>query len=213
MIALFATMFVLAAMPSSSVLIVISRSVTSGFSHGVLAALGIVTGDIVFILITILGLSLLAETMGDLFVLVKYLGAAYLLWMGISLLLTKSQTMKLDGTAETSLAASFMSGLLYTLADQKAILFYLGFFPAFVDLLSLTLIDMGVIVSITLIAVGGIKVFYAYMASSTVSLFSLKVRRKLNIMAGCFMMAVGLFIVLTECASNQSYLGGIIIHT
>lgn len=198
MIALFGAMLVLAAIPSSSVLLVISRSAAEGFIHGVVTALGIVAGDIVFILIAILGLSLLADSMGDMFVLVKYLGAAYLFWMGISLLLTKSQTMKFDGSAEASLAASFMSGLLFTLTDQKAILFYLGFFPAFVDLLSLTLIDIGVIVSITLIAVGGIKVVYAYMASSTITLFGFKVRRKLNIMAGCFMMAVGLFIVLTE---------------
>lgn len=155
MIALFGAMLVLAAIPSSSVLLVISRSAAEGFIHGVVTALGIVAGDIVFILIAILGLSLLADSMGDMFVLVKYLGAAYLFWMGISLLLTKSQTMKFDGSAEASLAASFMSGLLFTLTDQKAILFYLGFFPAFVDLLSLTLIDIGVIVSITLIAVGG----------------------------------------------------------
>jgi threonine/homoserine/homoserine lactone efflux protein len=89
-----------------------------------------------------------------------------------------------------------MSGLLFTLADQKAILSYLVFLPAFVDLSSLTLTDMGVIVSIALIAVGGVKVVYAYMASSAVSLFSSKVRRKLNIMAGCLMMAVGLFVVI-----------------
>ena len=54
MIALFGAMLVLAAMPSSSVLLVISRSAASGFVHGSLAALGIVAGDIIFILIAIL---------------------------------------------------------------------------------------------------------------------------------------------------------------
>ncbi len=196
MIALFGAMLVLAAMPSSSVLLVISRSAAAGFIHGAVTALGIVVGDIIFVFIAILGLSLLSEAMGSLFVLVKYLGAAYLLFIGISLLISRSNMVAPDATVETSLTLSFMSGLLFTLADQKAILFYLGFFPAFVDLSALTLADAGVIVSITLIAVGGVKIVYAYIAGGATSLFSSRVRRRLDIMAGCFMMAIGLFIVV-----------------
>ncbi|HBE31773.1 MAG TPA: hypothetical protein DD990_10680, partial [Cyanobacteria bacterium UBA11368] len=51
----------------------------SGFIHGVFATIGIVLGDIIFIIIAIWGLSFLAETMGNLFVLIKYIGGAYLI--------------------------------------------------------------------------------------------------------------------------------------
>ena len=196
MIALFGTMFVLAAIPSSSVLIVISRSATSGFSHGVLAALGIVTGDIIFILIAILGLSLLADSMGDMFVLVRYLGGAYLVWMGISLLRAKPAELKVEKSGSASLSSSFISGLLFTLADQKAILFYLGFLPAFIKLSSLTLADIAVILTITLFAVGGAKVAYAFMAGGVASLFTDRAKRALNIASGSLMLAIGLFVVV-----------------
>ncbi|MCW8852224.1 MAG: LysE family translocator [Gammaproteobacteria bacterium] len=196
MIALFGAMLVLAAMPSSSVLLVISRSAASGFIHGVLAALGIVAGDIIFILIAILGLSLLAETMGDLFVLVKYLGGAYLVWMGISLLRAKQGELKAGKNGSAAMSSSFFSGLFFTLADQKAILFYLGFFPAFINLSSLTLADTVVILSITLFAVGSVKVAYAFMADSATSLFTDRVKRGLNIASGGLMLAIGLFVVV-----------------
>ena len=196
MIALFGAMLVLAAMPSSSVLLVISRSAASGFIHGAMAALGVVAGDIVFILISILGLSLLAESMGDMFVLVKYLGGTYLVWMGISLLRAKPGEPKAEKSDSASMSSSFFSGLLFTLADQKAILFYLGFFPAFVNLSSLTLADSAVILSITLIAVGGVKVAYAFMADSAVSLFTHKAKRGLNIASGGLMLVIGLFVVV-----------------
>jgi threonine/homoserine/homoserine lactone efflux protein len=178
------------------VLLVISRSAASGFIHGVLAALGIVAGDIIFILIAILGLSLLAETMGDLFVLVKYLGGAYLVWMGISLLRAKQGELKAGKNGSAAMSSSFFSGLFFTLADQKAILFYLGFFPAFINLSSLTLADTVVILSITLFAVGSVKVAYAFMADSATSLFTDRVKRGLNIASGGLMLAIGLFVVV-----------------
>lgn len=202
MIAFFGIMLVLAAMPSSSVLIVVARSATSGFLHGLLVALGIVTGDIIFILIAILGLSLLAETMGSMFVLIKYLGATYLIWIGISLVLSRSKAVKSGDIVEESFTASFMSGLLFTLADQKAILFYLGLFPAFIDLASLTLPDIGVIVLIALVAVGGVKVLYAYMAIRVVSLISSTAKQRMNIVAGCLMISIGM-LVFSQCLNKS----------
>jgi threonine/homoserine/homoserine lactone efflux protein len=197
MFALFGTMLVLAAIPSSSVLIVVSRSAASGFIHGACVALGIVCGDIFFILIAILGLSLLAESMGELFVLVRYIGGTYLLWMGVSLWRSGNGITKADELVETSMLSSFMSGLLFTLADQKAILFYLGLLPAFVNLSSLTMIDTTAIILIALVAVGGVKIVYAYMAKRAVSLFSTRMRAGLNIMAGGLMVAIGLYVLLT----------------
>jgi threonine/homoserine/homoserine lactone efflux protein len=61
--------------------------------------------------------------------------------------------------------SSFTSGLLLTLGDQKAILFYLGFFPAFVDLDTVTLADVLLICLITLVTVGGVKLLYAWLVS------------------------------------------------
>jgi threonine/homoserine/homoserine lactone efflux protein len=100
-VALFSAMVVLASIPSVSVLAVSTRAATSGFIHGVFTPLGIVLGDIIFIIISIWGLSFLAETMGSLFVLIKYFGVAYLLLLEIGLCRSKSKDVETEEVIKT----------------------------------------------------------------------------------------------------------------
>ncbi|HEY9847995.1 MAG TPA: LysE family translocator [Leptolyngbyaceae cyanobacterium] len=195
-IALFTAMVVLASLPSVSVLAVSARAATSGFIHGVFTTIGIVLGDIIFIIIAIWGLAFLAETMGSLFILVKYLGAAYLILLGISLIRSKSNDLQAQEVANSSLISSFMTGLLITLGDQKATLFYLGFFPAFLDISQISYGDTIIIIAITIVAVGGVKLVYAFMADKARLLITSKIRKGMNIAAGCIMIAVGIFLVV-----------------
>lgn len=194
--ALFLVMAVLAAIPSVSVLIVSARSASCGFVHGVFTTLGIVVGDLFFILIAVFGLSLLAETMGDLFVLVKYIGGVYLIWLGVMLWRSNSKVVKAGEVRESSLLSSFLAGLFVTLGDQKAILFYLGFFPAFLDLSAISWPDAGIILTITIVAVGGVKLGYAYMAGRAGLLISSEVNRGINLIAGSALIVVGMFLMV-----------------
>ena len=195
MVALFSAMVILASIPSISVLAVSTRSATSGFIHGVFTTMGIVVGDIVFIIIAICGLSFLAEKMGSLFVLIKYLGGAYLIFLGIKLCTSKSKDVETEEVVEYSLMSSFLTGLFITLGDQKATLFYLGFFPAFLDLSKIFYFDIITIVGITTVAVGGVKLGYAFMADRARLIISSKMRKRINIIASCIMIAVGVFLV------------------
>jgi threonine/homoserine/homoserine lactone efflux protein len=185
-----------ALVPSISVLAVSARSVALGFAHGVLTSVGIVVGDIVFILIAIYGLSILADLMGSHFTLVKYLGGAYLIWLGIALWRSKPKADGVEGNSKTSMQSSFLTGLLITLADQKAFLFYLGFFPAFIDLSALSLAETGIILAIATVAVGGPKLLYAFMAERVrLILGNSKATRAINIAAGGGMIGVGVLLV------------------
>lgn len=195
-VALFSGMVILAAIPSVSVLAVSTRSATFGFIHGVFTTLGIVLGDIVFIVIAILGLSFLAETMGSFFVLIKYLGGVYLILLGIALFRAKSRDMEIGKVVKSSLFSSFLTGLFITLGDQKATLFYLGFFPAFVDLSQVSWFDTGIIIAIATVAVGGVKLGYAFLANKARLLISSKITKAINIVAGCVMIAVGVFLII-----------------
>jgi threonine/homoserine/homoserine lactone efflux protein len=190
--ALFSAMVVLASIPSISVLAVSTRSATFGFIHGVFTSIGIVTGDIIFILVAIGGLSLLAAKMGSLFILIKYFGAAYLIFLGIGLCRSQPQDLESKEIARSSLWSSFLTGLLITLADQKATLFYLGFFPAFVDMTKISTIDTGIIIAIAIVAVGGVKLIYASIASQAKVLIRASISKRLNFLAGCVMIAVGI---------------------
>ncbi|WP_341705086.1 LysE family transporter [Ferrovibrio sp.] len=197
--ALFGAMAVLALIPSVSVLTVTARAAGAGFRHGAAASLGIIAADLLFILAAVFGLALLAETLGPAFGLVKYLGGAYLLLLGISLLRAARQAGRdpAGTTGPSSLAASFMLGLTVTLGDQKAILFYLGFLPAFVDLAAVAPADIAIIMICTILAVGGAKLGYAWAASRAGTVFGARGGRILTVAAGAVMIATGAFLVFT----------------
>jgi threonine/homoserine/homoserine lactone efflux protein len=197
-LALFGAMVVLAAIPSVSVLAVVTRSTMFGFTHGLFTSIGIVVGDIIFILIAIGGLSLLAAKMGSFFFLIKYLGAAYLIFLGVGLCRSPPQAMESETIAQSSLWSSFLTGLLITLADQKATLFYLGFFPAFLDMAKITFVDAAIIIAIAIVAVGGVKLVYALIASRARLFVRSHLTKRLNLLAGGIMIAVGIFLVFKQ---------------
>ena len=196
-LALLGTMIVLAVIPSVSVLAVSARAAAFGFTHGMFTAFGIVIADIIFILLAVYGLALVAELMGEQFRLIKYIGGFYLVWLGISLWRADARARKSDAVRQSSLGSSFLSGFLITLGDQKAILFYLGFFPAFIDLSLMTPTDTLIIITIAIIGVGGAKLVYAYLANrASLLLKNTRAVRGINILAGCVMIAVGVVLLL-----------------
>lgn len=196
MTALFGALVVLAALPSTSVLAVSARAAASGFVQGVWTAVGIVVGDIVFIGIAILGLAVLVEILGDGFVVVKYLGGAWLIWLGIDLWRSRSGGAAAGKVTETTWLSSFMTGLLITLADQKAILFYLGFFPAFVDLSALSALDAVIVITLAVVAVGGVKLAYAWLAHRGGTLIAGRARGVLSGIAAAVLVGVGVFLIV-----------------
>jgi threonine/homoserine/homoserine lactone efflux protein len=200
-IALLGIMIALAAIPSTSVALVVTRAASLGASNGVAVAAGIVLGDLIFVMLVILGLSVLAEALGSLFQIIRYLGATYLVWLGFSLLARKHTS----GFATNSpagkgrLTTDFLAGLALTLGDIKAIFFYLGLLPMFIDLTALQLTDVFVILAVTVVAVGGVKVVYAFSAAKIAALskglpFECAIRKT----AGGVMIGAGSYIIVNS---------------
>lgn len=165
-----AVMVALAALPSTSVALVVTRAATGGFAQGAAVAAGVVSGDLAFALLAISGMTALAEAMGGLFFVIKWLAGLYLIWVGISLLRSRSGPVAFaTGRAGAGLITSFTAGLVVTLGDVKAIFFYASLFPTFVDLATLRTADLALILLITLAAVGGVKLVFAYYAVKVVT--------------------------------------------
>ncbi|QBG36488.1 LysE family translocator [Litorilituus sediminis] len=160
-IALFITMFVVAIVPGPAFLAIASASATEGFKRGIYMTSGLLLADYVFIILALSGLSYVAELLGEAFVLIKYLCAAYLLWIGLSLILAKA-TNTTEQAPEKSKHTAILAGFLLTLSNPKAIIFYVALFPAFVDINSITLIDtLGIMICATL-AFGSVNITLAY---------------------------------------------------
>ncbi len=196
-LALFAIMATLAAIPSTSVALVVTRSVWGGFGNGAAAAAGIVVGDLIFVLLAILEMAALADAHGGLFLAIRILAGAYLIWLGVQLIRDRSTIKQTANHRSRNLAGSFFAGLTLTLADLKAIFFYASLFPLFVDLPNLSGWDIALVVLITLIAVGGVKLAYAYGGQRSLNFVrSPRNQRFASTAAGVFMVGAGLYLIV-----------------
>lgn len=121
LIAFFGMMLLLAAIPSGSVGFVVVSSATRGLPCGIAAALGIVGGDLIFVTLALLGMTALAESMGALFAILRYIGGGYLIWLGIGLLRSAKNSQPPVAThAGFRNFGTFNVALLLTLGDIKA---------------------------------------------------------------------------------------------
>lgn len=188
-------MFVLAATPGPGVFATISRSLASGFvpSLGVIA--GIVTGDIIFLLFAILGMSVIAQLMGNLFVVIKIIGGAYLVFLGVKIWISKPMPVQEAKEKKSMRYGNYLSGLGITLSNPKVILFYCGFLPTFMDLSSLGLLDIGMVAITVSLVLSSVLIFYAYLANRARLFFSsTRSVKLLNRTAGGVMIATGVAI-------------------
>ncbi|MBN7818334.1 LysE family translocator [Bowmanella yangjiangensis] len=165
MMILFSSMLLLAALPSASVALVVSRSASHGVRQGMMVALGIVSADLLFAGLAIVGMSALAHWLGELFTLIRLIAACYLIWLGWQLL-RQTRREQPSSVRKSVWGSSYLSGLLLTLADVKAIVFYASLFPSVVDLQVFTSVDFICLFLLTLSAVGGVKLLYAWLGSS-----------------------------------------------
>ncbi|MCL9777173.1 LysE family translocator [Vibrio methylphosphonaticus] len=194
MMTLFVAMALSAAIPGPSVLAVASRSVAYGWKQGFLVVFGVLLADYVFILLALTGLSVVSSLLGEFAILLKYIGAGYLFWLAYVTWLDNSNS---EFGATNNSGSSILAGLLMTLSNPKAILFYMGFFPAFIDLTSIDLLDAVLIMAISTLSVGGVLCSYAVMASKAGRLLKGKQsKRWLNRLSGGILASCGTALIV-----------------
>lgn len=201
LLALAGAMAVLAALPGLSVITVTTRAATGGMAHGVAAAAGIVVGDAILIGVAVLGLQALQTVPAPLWLALRVAGAAYLGWLGWRLLrpatpLRRSATAATTSTGSGPVRSSFIAGLLLTLADQKALLFYLAFLPAFLDPVQLTALDVALVLAVAILAVGGVKLAYAAIAARASQVLASGRQRGAQRLAGVVVIGVAVWLLL-----------------
>lgn len=136
-LALFAfTVLVLNATPGVDMLYTVSRTLTGGWRSGLAASLGISAGCVVHALLAAFGLAALLAMSSWAFSLIKWAGAAYLVWLGLGMLGDALRRGEPASTAAPPVAASawavFRQGLLTNVLNPKVALFFLAFLPQFI---------------------------------------------------------------------------------
>jgi threonine/homoserine/homoserine lactone efflux protein len=124
---------VLIVTPGQDMMLVMSRSVAQGATAGVVTAAGVSAGLVGHTLLATLGLGAILRTSEWLFVAMKLVGAAYLVYLGIALLRTRSGDLALGVAPARSLGRLFFDGALSNLSNPKVAVFYFAFLPQFVS--------------------------------------------------------------------------------
>lgn len=121
--------------PGPDTLYIVGRGATGGRRAGLVAALGIFAGCGVHILAAAFGLSALLAASATAFTVVKLLGAAYLLWIGVNALFSRRSTSAAErpAPAPARLRTVFAQGFLTNVLNPKVALFFLAFLPQFID--------------------------------------------------------------------------------
>jgi threonine/homoserine/homoserine lactone efflux protein len=194
-LAFAAAFFLLALSPGPGLVAILSRTLGTGFQSGLMVTMGLVMGDAVFLGIAMIGLSKIATTMGPLFQGVKYLGAAYLIWLGIQAFRAASVEHHIESKLSSGPWQDIGLGLMVTMGNPKPILFYGALLPTFLDLSKIGMADFGILMSIVLSV--SIVVYSGYMLLAERArrfLSSKRAIKRLNQTTGVMLIGSGLVV-------------------
>ncbi|UED83215.1 LysE family translocator [Streptomyces profundus] len=152
----FTASLILLLVPGPSVLYVTGRTFDQGLSAGTLSTVGLALGDLVQVLAAVVGLSALIASSEVAFEIVKYAGAAYLLWLGVQRLRTPAVASDPeDGTSAPSPGRRvLLQGLVVNALNPKSTLFFLAFLPVFVKSADGPVWSQTLVLGLVFVAVG-----------------------------------------------------------
>lgn len=151
--------------PGPAVLYIIARSMDQGRLAGFVSVLSIETGNSLHVLAATLGLSAILMSSALAFSIVKYLGAAYLIYLGVRRLLARDQSHEIASFQNQSLRRIFSQGVVVATLNPKTALFFLAFLPQFVDPSTGS-------VTLQLLTLGGLFVMMAIVTDSMYALLA-----------------------------------------
>ena len=194
---------VLAITPGPGIAYVVARTVAGGRSEGLASCFGTGVGGMFHVLAAALGLSLVIAQSALAFNLVKYVGAAYLVYLGIRMLMRKESGLSVAATPAQGARRSFLEGIVVEGLNVKTALFFLAFLPQFVspaDPLPLQLVLLGSICVGLNTLVDVIAVFAAERLLHSSSARELRARM-LTRVSGCTMIGLGAYLALARRAT------------
>ena len=136
------------ALPGPGIAIVISQTLAAGRKAGFAVIAGLIFADVVFLGIAFVELLAIAAAMGPMFQLVKYGAAAYLIWRGYKLIVATDSSVVVKTDQHGNLWQGVSLGLLATLSNPKAILFFGSLMPTLIDMTAVAVVDLVIMAGI-----------------------------------------------------------------
>ncbi len=119
--------------PGPNTLYIIARSIQQGRTAGIVSSLGVETGTLIHVAAAAFGISALLVSSALAFNIVKYAGAAYLIYLGVKTLLAREKPAAAEAVEEKSLCRTFSQAVLVNVLNPKSAMFFFAFLPQFID--------------------------------------------------------------------------------
>ena len=166
-------LFIAAASPGPGIAAIVARVLGRGPKGAVAFSIGVALGDVVWLSFAILGLAALAQTFHGVFLVIKYLGAAYLLYIAYKLWTAPATAREVAAEEKTEHPARLLlGGLALTLGNPKTIVFYLALLPTFLDLTRITMLGYVELALATLAVLAVVFAGYIMLAARARRLFT-----------------------------------------
>ena len=183
-----AALAVAAASPGPAITALVARVLVRGTSGAVAFMLGLAVGDVMWLTAAVLGLAFIAKTFAVAFLAVKYLGAAYLLYLAWKMWNATPEAHEAAPPAAERPLRLFVTGLSLTLGNPKTMVFYLALLPNLIDLTGVTALAYAELVAVTLLVCTIVDGGYILLAARVRGLFrSPRALRLVNRSSGALM--------------------------
>ncbi len=192
----FAAALTLAVIPGPGMLYVLARTVRGGRREGVLSTLGTGVAGLLHTLAAALGVSAILATSAVAFAVIKWLGAAYLVYLGVRMLLEKD-TLEVDTKSLTSSKNAFTQGILTEVLNPKTALFFLAFIPQFVNPAGHVFLQFVTLGFITTLLTSGADLIVAFAAGSLSGVLKNRRGRKVQrVASGGALIGLGVYVAV-----------------
>lgn len=191
---------VLAIIPGPGVAYVVARTVAGGRVEGIASTLGLTLGGLVHVLAAALGLSILIAQSAMAFAVVKYLGAAYLVYLGIKTILSRTEVSGSPAPRRIGPAKAFRDGVIVEILNVKTAMFFLAFIPQFVSVEQAMAPQFILLGSICVLLNSTVDLIAVFAASRIVGSGAAKAARErlLARLSGATMMTLGLLVAVAN---------------
>ncbi|MGT2437577.1 LysE family translocator [Bradyrhizobium betae] len=199
-----AAAFLIAAVPGPGIFYVAARTLSEGRGSGFSSTAGTALGGLVHVVAGSLGISAIILASAELFAAVKFIGAIYLVWLGIKTYQSAGRALSLDSEPVGD-ARAFRDGVLVEALNPKTAAFFLAFIPQFLDPtgpnIALQFIMLGAI-SVTLNTLADVVVVVMASATRTQLIGRPQLMRRLTQGSGIFIAGLGLSLALARRPAN-----------
>ncbi|MGB0781943.1 MAG: LysE family translocator [Marinomonas sp.] len=197
-ITFFLAIFIFSITPGPGVFAILARSMTKGVRACVALSLGMVLSDIIYLVMACYGLAAIASTWETAFLVIRYAGAAYLMYLGWKMWFSPVVDSSLESeSGSKGEIASFIQGFMISASNPKVILFYVAFLPTFMDLTILSGADIVLASFLAFIALFlGLTIISIGASQARRLMKSERSMKSLNKTAGGIMASAGAFLAL-----------------